>query len=429
VKVKHITIKPNMNNMKKIRKAFLKSDADALFLQAEYVTLPKDGIEKLAMQIQGNIQCISGWVPASEAGAWNALKLVGDNTIAHIIHAYPGVTIADYTSPECFLVSRKIIEEVPFNFKKVKELRWVTGFKIITNAFMNFCNDIYEAGYTIYMNGDVICKRKFPPLPKDINDPPIVSKKDKIVVMFTIDNNYVIPLAVALKSLIDSFPNDRELKVIVGDVGINQYNKDKLNEIYPIEFIKIDTSRIKNIKINIVYHTSAIFARLILVEMLDIDKILYLDPDIIIKDDVSKLWDLDVSNYVLAAAQDDTIPERDGYVYFNSGVMLINLKKWKERKITRKAIKYVTKNITNHTDQDALNNILKGDYLRFSKKWNSNPISGKRDGLRIMHFLGSEKPWWYGSKMSIVPEYFKIVDKTPFNGWRPSAPQKEIIIV
>ena len=427
MKIKHIILKPDMD-MNKIRKDFLKSDADALFIQAEYIILPENAIDKLAMQIQRNIQCVSGWVPASETGGWNALKLVGDNTIAHITDVHPGVTVADYTSPECFLVSREIIKKVKFNFRTTKELKWVTGFKITTDAFMNFCNNIYEKGYGIYMNGDVVCSREFPPL-EDVKDPPVCNKNDEVVIMFTVDNNYVIPLAVALKSLLDYFPKDRELKIIVGDVGISQENKDKLSEIYPVEFIEIDISRVKNIKINIVYHTSAIFARLILSETLDIDKILYLDPDIIIRDDITNLWDMDVSDYVLAAAQDDTIPERDGYIYFNSGVMLINLRKWKEKKVTEKAIKFVSKNITNHTDQDALNDILKGDYLRFSKKWNSNPISGKRDGLKIMHFLGSEKPWWYGSKMSIVPEYFQLVDTTSFREWRPSIPQKEITII
>jgi len=426
--VKHVILKPEMD-MRKIRKDFLKSKADALFLQAEYVALSENAVEKLAMQLQGNIKCISGWVPASESGGWNALKLVADNTIAHIINSYPSITRTDYTSPECFIVHREIIEKIPFNFKKCRELTWVTGFKITTDAFMNFCNDIYEKGYAVYMDGDVVCDRVFPSLIEDIDDPPIDKKKDKVVIMFTIDNNYVIPLAVALKSLLDHFPEGRELKIIIGDVGISQENKDKLSEIYPLEFIKIDISKVKDIKINIVYHTSAIFARLILVEMLNINKALYLDPDIIVKDDITNLWDMDITDYVLSAAQDDTIPDRDGYIYFNSGVMLINFKKWKKEKVTERAIKFVSKNITNHTDQDALNDILKGNYLRFSKKWNSNPISGKREGLKIMHFLGSEKPWWYGSTMSIVPEYYRLIDTTPFQGWRPSIPHEKITII
>jgi lipopolysaccharide biosynthesis glycosyltransferase len=248
--------------------------------------------------------------------------------------------------------------------------------------------------------------------------------------MFTIDNNYVIPLAVAIKSMLDNFPKDRELEIIVADVGILEENRVKLSEIYPIRFEKLNIDRVRNIKINIVYHTSAIFARLFMPEVLyNLNKILYFDPDIIIKEDISKLWDMNVSNYVLAAAQDDTIPERENYIYFNSGVMLMNLDKWRKENISEKAIEYVSKNITNHTDQDALNDILKGNYLRFSKKWNSNPISGRRDGLKIMHFLGSEKPWWYNSKMDVVPIFFEILDKTPFKGWRPEIPKNEIEII
>lgn len=431
MKVKHVILDPKNNDMIKIRTDFLKSNADALFLHARYVKLPEDAIKNLALQVQGNIQCICGWVPASPTGGWNALKLVADNTIAHIVNAQSGITMADYTTPECFLISRELVKKIPFDFKTKKELTWVTGFRIITDPFMNFCNDIYEKGYNIYMNGEVICERIFPPPLKDIEDPPACNKGDKVIVMFTIDDNYVIPLAVALQSLIEHFPGGRELEIIVGDVGISRENKRKLNEICPLTFVDVNINKVKKIKINIVYHTSAIFARLILAEILDIEKVLYLDPDIIIQEDISGLWDVDVSNHVLGAIQDDTIPTRDGYVYFNSGVMLINLKKWKEQKISKKAIKFVSKNITNHTDQDALNDILKGDYLRFSKKWNSNPMCGTTRGLKIMHFLGSEKPWWFGSTLDIVPKYFEIVDRTPFKGWRPKSPMnnKEIIII
>ena len=426
--IQHVTLNKD-SDMIEIRKKFLKSDADALFLQADYVILPDKAVEKLAIQIQGNIKCVSGWVPASETVGWNAITLVADNTIAHIIDVIPSITMADYTSPECILISREIIEKIPFNFKTGKQLKWVTGYKIITDPFMNFCNDIYENGYAIYMDGDIICDRIFPPPIPDIEDPPVENKNDKIVLMFAIDNKYVRPLAVAIKSILNYFPKNRELEIIVGNVNISQENKNKLNEIYPIRFVNVDISRVKNIKINIVYHSSAIFARLLMPEILkNIDKALYMDCDIIVQDDITRLWDMDISNHVLAAAQDYTILERDGYIYFNSGILLMNFDLWRKKKVSKKAIKYVSKNITNFTDQDAMNHILKGDYLRISKKWNTNPISGEIDGLKIIHFLGSEKPWWYKSKMKITPLWFKILDTTPFKGWRPEILKKEIII-
>ena len=97
-------------------------------------------------------------------------------------------------------------------------------------------------------------------------------------------------VAVAVKSMLDHFPKHRELEIIVGDIGISQENKNKLNELWPIKFVKVNIDRVKDIKINIVYHTSAIFARLLMPEILkDIDKALYLDCDIIVKDDITKL--------------------------------------------------------------------------------------------------------------------------------------------
>jgi lipopolysaccharide biosynthesis glycosyltransferase len=280
------------------------------------------------------------------------------------------------------------------------------------------------------MDGDVVCTRTFPPPLPDIQDPEAVASKEKVVVLFAADNKYAIPLAVSMRSLLDHFPSDRELEIIVGDVNLSQENKDKLAAIYPVRFLPLDISQIEKIKINIVYHTSAIFARLLMPELLpEIEKALYLDCDIIVNADITRLWDMDITGHVLGAVQDDSIPFRDDWIYFNSGVLLMNLKKWRDEKVSEKAVEFVSRNITNFTDQDALNDIMRGNFLRVSKRWNANPGWGTGEGLSIIHFLGGEKPWWFGSTMKSVPKYFAIVDATPFKGWRPSLNQKDIVIV
>jgi lipopolysaccharide biosynthesis glycosyltransferase len=428
MRVKHEVV-GDTADLQKIRDEFLASDADALFIQADYVSLPDNAIQKLAMQLRGNINCISGWVLANENGAWNALKLVADHTITCVMAVQPGITMADYVTAECLLISRELLEKIPIDIKTTRELKWTTGYKMLTSVIMNFCNDVCESGQSIYMDGNVVCERTFPPPPEDIEDPPAIKKNDKVVVMFAIDDKYAMPLAVAIKSMIDHFPKDRELEIIVGDVDVSQENKDKLNAIWPIRFEKLDIGRVENIKINIVYHTSAIFARLLMPEILtDIDKVLYLDCDIIVQDDITRLWDMDISGHVLGAVQDDTIHERDGHVYFNSGVLLMNMKKWREENVSEKAVEFVTKNITNFTDQDALNHIMRGNFLRISKKWNKYSTT-ETESLKIIHFLGGEKPWWFNSKMPVAPKYFEVLDETPFKGWRPSMNNDEVVVI
>ena len=102
-----------------------------------------------------------------------------------------------------------------------------------------------------------------------------------------------------------------------------------------------------------------------------------------------------------------------------------------KEKISKKSIKFVKKQITNFTDQDAINKFVKGKFLQVSKKWNINSKTPEKDNVKILHFLGGEKPWWYGSTMKIAPKYFELIDRTPFAGWRPKSPieQKEIIII
>jgi len=93
------------------------------------------------------------------------------------------------------------------------------------------------------------------------------------------------------------------------------------------------------------------------------DKIIYLDTDTVINDDISKLYDIDVEDYELAGVTDIynwTSPSRwFKKFYFNSGVLLLNMKKIRETGMFTKARKICIKRRMLYADQDALNNTCK----------------------------------------------------------------------
>jgi len=93
------------------------------------------------------------------------------------------------------------------------------------------------------------------------------------------------------------------------------------------------------------------------------DKIIYLDVDTIINDDISKLFDINVEDYELAGVKDIynwASPSRwFKKFYFNSGVLLLNMKKIKETGMFTKARKICIKRRMLYADQDALNNTSK----------------------------------------------------------------------
>ncbi|OAM89958.1 glycosyltransferase family 8 protein [Termitidicoccus mucosus] len=180
---------------------------------------------------------------------------------------------------------------------------------------------------------------------------------------------------------------------------------------------------------------------------INLDKALYLDSDIVVRNDISELWDVDVSNVFAAAVEDiaSGIMETkkflskflpDGMPYFNSGVLAMNLKKIRETYgwESLAAIAYKYRDVIKYPDQDILNmafggnvrwlplkwNVNGGDFFRdkspFSKKY-AREIASAREDPAIAHFTGEGKPWIIPSGLSANPyasEYFKYLRHTPF---------------
>ncbi|WP_417898475.1 glycosyltransferase family 8 protein [Bacillus haimaensis] len=153
----------------------------------------------------------------------------------------------------------------------------------------------------------------------------------------------------------------------------------------------------------------------------DIEKVIYLDSDMIIKEDVTKLWENNIDDYFIAAVMDAwlglkklrhtelSIP--DECEYFNAGVLVINLKKWREHSITKQIIDFMNKNqsIIRYPSQDSMNAVLYDKWLQLEPKWNYQSKHLYNTDLRlepsIIHYTGTDsKPWW-SEKHPLRAEY------------------------
>ena len=107
------------------------------------------------------------------------------------------------------------------------------------------------------------------------------------------------------------------------------------------------------------------YCRIFLPELLpENDKVLYLDCDIIVRDDLGKMWETDIKEYYVGACKDvvpvkhkQDIGLKEEDLYINSGMLLINLDLWRKDQITQKIVKYIanSRNTINLPDQDAIN--------------------------------------------------------------------------
>lgn len=196
-----------------------------------------------------------------------------------------------------------------------------------------------------------------------------------------------------------------------------------------ITIYDIDDSRLDGVKFRKNRPlTKAAYFRVLLSSVIDksIEKILYLDCDMIVLGDVSELFLIELDNYALAAVEDampNTYLHRNqlhmqyGEPAFCSGFMMINLKYWRKHKSEDKLIEYSKRDrkVVYMHDQDSLNYVFKGQWFHLAPKWNKNAmaisiVDSKAKYFdkyeftfepKIIHYAGEEKPWfnvWFPNK-------------------------------
>ena len=250
------------------------------------------------------------------------------------------------------------------------------------------------------------------------------------------DDNYCLPTAVCIQSIVDTICDNVELNIFVCTFGLNEKNQDFLTSIGS-KNVKVQIELFQELSIierlqNIIQKSHVTPTALIKFELPvhfdNIDSILYLDSDIVVKSDISGLLCLDVSKFYMAASfefwahVEDVIYKfpwhRNNDFYFNSGVMLMNLKKMREDSLTEKLWDYkLHKAKTKLMDQESLNSVCDGSVLPLSIKWNFNPkflnnryikeinkvyeerynsVCDLKSDIKIIHYVGkTDKPWIY----------------------------------
>lgn len=126
------------------------------------------------------------------------------------------------------------------------------------------------------------------------------------------------------------------------------------------------------------------FARIVLPRVLPVTcgRALYLDGDILVLDALEELWNIDLGDAVLGAVPDyyqDSVASNGPSAtsgpqvkrYFNAGVLLIHLAKWRNERLSEKALEYLDRFPTaEYSDQDALNSVCNGQWKVLEPTWN-----------------------------------------------------------
>jgi len=253
------------------------------------------------------------------------------------------------------------------------------------------------------------------------------SKDGKMIhVCLCADEHYAAPMAVTVASVLANASQNDDYTFHIMESGFTQEIKEKICLLKnikdcTIDFYSVDTSIFEKYRIISAHITHAAYYRLMIPTLLrDIDKVLYLDCDIIAVTDIKELFNMNVMNCFVIAKKDvlsggsilrlNLPPLR---FYFNSGVMLLNLKEIRAENIEKKLFEYAENPPYKERfeDQDVLNYAFQAKVKLLPAQWNFRPDDEGK--YNIIHFLGPEKPW--KSDTVKFQEYFwQFARLTPF---------------
>ena len=187
-------------------------------------------------------------------------------------------------------------------------------------------------------------------------------------IVYIANEKFAVHLGVSLYSLYERNRNEKDIRVFIISTGIGEDSLGKLKSIAKkfgrdVEIIELkDTSKYFDTGLQDSTFDISKMGRLLVGEILpeDVDRILYLDCDMVILHSIRELYNTKLGENIIAAVEEPTVLERVRYEigldyeasYVNAGLLLIDLKKWRENNLGEKTISY-SKSCTQMEDKEA----------------------------------------------------------------------------
>lgn len=257
-------------------------------------------------------------------------------------------------------------------------------------------------------------------------------------ICFSSDNNYAPHLAVTIASILKSNPNN-DLHFYVLDGGINEINKKKLLALktlknFEIDFITIDVQEFQHCIVPKKSHfTKNMYYRFKIPSIFKhLNKILYLDCDLVVLKDLKHLFERELGDAWLGMVPDyfskELVVERaiTGRPYYNSGVMMFNIPLCNKANLEKKLFDFVKiLKCSKYGDQDCINEVAGNYVLSLEKEWNTQyhpfvvgqdkEIIASMNNVSILHYTSKFKPW-NSPYHQLNNYYYHYLQYTPYKG-------------
>ena len=261
-----------------------------------------------------------------------------------------------------------------------------------------------------------------------------VWRDNYVAIALSSSNEYVPYLSVCLESLKENSSENNNYDIVIFEDSITDYNKNLLKKIIEQKNISLRFTTPPHIfhKSHTYGHVSkeTYFKLTIPLIMKKYPKVLFLDSDMIIENDVAELYKTDLGDYALGACicclwnglihlhkellkyHTEALRIKENGIYIQGGVLLINIPEWIKNNYAEKIISEVSIKKYKCADQGALNYILQGKIKTIDNKWNfetpqrifSYAIKCMSSDIKtlweqaaqnpyIIHYSGQSKPW------------------------------------
>lgn len=253
-------------------------------------------------------------------------------------------------------------------------------------------------------------------------------------IVCAMDDAYVLPLRTLIRSIAAAHPSGAgDLRLIVLDQGIAPAGAAAIRqdaETFGLSIELRPIPELTHLPVSGVY-TTAIYGRLSIPEAIPEERrVLYMDVDTLVLSDLRPLLGLDLHGHPIGASRDSINPLIGlgpglpgwaalglprGRPYFSSGVMLLDLDRVRDSRLFARAAEFLVEHTdkVHFWDQDALNYVADGDWLRIDSRWNTfamsyrgaeythpceevNPLAGlieDEKSAAVIHYAGRRKPW------------------------------------
>ena len=281
------------------------------------------------------------------------------------------------------------------------------------------------------------------------------------------DDNFVQHCCVMLVSVL---LNNDDVTIYVLTEGLLPENEKIISEEAAahggtVHFCVVDPTVIDRFPMppgaELAHISRATYYRLLIPDLLPqgVDKVLYLDCDIVVNHSVATLWDTDIAGYAIAAVLQVGFGReavRLGYPmeygYFNAGVTLINVDYFRRHDVSRQLMDYIAQNYDRikYHDQDTLNAVLHDQCLHLEAQWNLTPnvydpdypmhgdqVDGRmvndyaadkrsalehKDDPTMLHYASHPKPWQRNCVHPLYNLYYYYASQTRhFRHLRPQS--------